>query len=103
MRRHVSLRDLLATAVLAASALAWAASAGASPVQHTNAQQVVSFDARGDVDQSSVRYLEPAPASDSSRTDPRRNGSASAAFLAAFVLAAVVAVLLAAASRVSSG
>jgi hypothetical protein len=103
MRRHVSLRALLATAVLAVSALAWTAPASASPVQHTNAQQVVSFDARGEVDQSAVPFVEPAPARDGSPTDPRPSGSASAAFLAAFVLAAVVAVLVVAASRVSSG
>jgi hypothetical protein len=97
------LRALLATAVLAASALAWAAPASASPVQDTNAEPVVALDARAGVDQSSARSLEPAPARDGSPTDPRRNGSASAAFLAAFVLAAVVAVLVVAASRVGSG
>jgi len=54
-------------------------------------------------EQSLTRYQGPARAADRSRTDVGPNGRASAAFMAAFLLAGVAAVLVAAASRVSSG
>jgi hypothetical protein len=69
-----------------------------------DAQRVVGFDVRdGEVDEGSIRYLDAAPTTDRSPADSRPNGSASAAFLAAFLLAGVTAVLVVAASRVSSG
>jgi hypothetical protein len=120
MRRLSFARALLATAVLAAWALGWAAWADASPAQLTKAerepdaitasvdpgkQRVVALDVRdGEVDQSSIRDVAPPSVTDRSRagsgSDAR--GRASAAFLAAFLLAGAVVALVAAASRVRS-
>ncbi len=112
---------LLATAVLAACALGWTASADASTTQFTHhrvekaealatsveldRQRVVSVDDRGgEVDRSSIRSLDTPRASESPQTRPAANGNgrASAAFLAAFLLAGAVVVLIAVASRVRS-
>jgi hypothetical protein len=111
--RRLHLRALLLTAVLAACVLGWSASADARPwVDDGDAivaavdpdTPIVVLDGRNDaVEQSSIREVQPAPVSDSSRAGSRPNGNANAAFLAAFVLAGVAAVLVAAASRVSSG
>jgi hypothetical protein len=104
--RRLPLRALPATA-LAACALGFAASADASPTQLTTVARepivVIQNDAGADVAQSSIRDVDTAPASDGSRADSHPNGRASAALMAAFVLAGVAAVLVAAASRVSSG
>jgi hypothetical protein len=111
--RQLPLQALLLTAVLAACVLGWSAPADARALAgdgHAIAAAVdpdtpvVVFDGRdAEVEQSSIREVQPAPVSDSSRADSRPNGHANAAFLAAFVLAGVAAVLVAAASRVSSG
>ena len=100
------------TAVLAACVLGWSASADARPLVGDGGAiaaaldpdtRVVVYDGRdGEAERSSIREVQPAPVSDSSRAE-RTNGNASAAFIAAFVLAGVAAVLVAAASRVSSG
>jgi hypothetical protein len=89
----------LATAVLAACALGWAAPAFATNAKGQPVVELVQND-HGVADQGSSA---PVRTDDDSRADSRPNGSASAAFLAAFLLAGVTAVLVVAASRVSSG
>jgi hypothetical protein len=112
MRRH-PLRALLVTAVLVGCVLGWSASAEArglagdgkaiAAAVDPDTPLVVLESRDGEVAQTAVRELQPARASDDSRAGSRQNGNANAAFIAAFVLAGVAAVLIAAASRVSSG
>jgi hypothetical protein len=106
--RRLSLRALLATAALAACALGWAASASAGPAvlakpEHVRVAAPVEGDPSAVADRSAASEAQPVRTDDVSRGDSRPNGSASAAFLAAFLLAGVTAVLVVAASRVSSG
>jgi hypothetical protein len=106
--RRLSLRALLATAALAACALGWAAAAHASPAVLAQAEHLrVAAPAESDpstvADRSAAPEAQPVRTDEDIRGDSRPNGSASAAFLAAFLLAGVTAVLVVAASRVSSG
>ena len=111
--RRFRLRALLVTAALAACVLGWSASAAARPLIGEGDAiaaavepdtPVVVFEGQdGAAEEVSVREVQPAPVTDDSRAGSRPNGNASAAFIAAFVLAGVAAVLVAAASRVSSG
>ena len=110
--RRFRLRALLVTAALGACVLGWSASAEARPLVGAGDAiaaavepdtPVVVFEQDGAVEEVSAREVQPAPVTDDSRAGSRPNGNASAAFIAAFVLAGVAAVLVAAASRVSSG